>query len=183
MPVHVLIYVGVVVAIMLLPGPDMALTTKNALLHGRPAALGSAFGVNAGIAVWTLATAIGLAAALRASETAYTVLKLVGAAYLIWLGVQAWLESRRAHDPEPELEARGRYGARTGFRQGVLSNLGNPKVAVFFTSLLPQFLDTHAAALPQLLLLGLIFVALNTRSWSASRWPPRERPQHCANRA
>jgi threonine/homoserine/homoserine lactone efflux protein len=171
MPLHLLVYVGVVALIIVLPGPDTAVVTKNALLHGRPAALGTAVGVNGGLSVWTIATAVGLTGLLRASGTAYDALKLVGAAYLIWLGARALWDSRGGADAGDGVAdaAGGRIsgrprrdlGAGDGFRQGALSNLANPKIAIFFTSLLPQFVSTHHSALPQLLILGAIFIAMN----------------------
>ena len=161
MPVHVLVYVGVVIAIALLPGPDTAVVTKNALIHGRSAALGTAVGINVGLCVWTLATALGVASLLRASGTAFDALKLAGAAYLIWMGLRALRDSRRHTNDSDDAAAARVIGGRGGFRQGMFSNLANPKVAVFFTSLLPQFVSTHHAALPQLFMLGAIFIAIN----------------------
>src|SRR5947199_9916064 len=92
---HLLVFIGVAAIVILLPGPDTALVTKNALLHGRRAALGSAFGVSSGLLIWTLAAAIGLASLVKSSEVAFTALKLIGATYLIWLGVQTLRASRR----------------------------------------------------------------------------------------
>jgi len=168
MPHHFLVYVGVVIAIILLPGPDTAVVTKNALIHGRGAALGSAVGVNVGLSVWTVATALGVASLLKASGSVYTALKLVGAAYLVYIGVRALLDSRRAAPgskagarPARTLDGRG------GLTQGMLSNLANPKIAIFFTSLLPQFVSGHGSALLQMLLLGGAFVALNV-AWMCS---------------
>jgi RhtB (resistance to homoserine/threonine) family protein len=147
------------------PGPDMALVTKNAALYGRRAALGTAFGVNAGLAVWTVASALGVASLVRTSATAFTALKLVGAAYLIWLGVQALRSARhRWAGPESAGGDRKALGARVGFRQGLLSNLGNPKIAAFFTSLLPQFIGSGRSVLLPFLLLGGVFV-LMTLGW------------------
>lgn len=162
MPVHLLVYVGVVVAIALLPGPDTAVVTKNALVHGRDAALGSAVGVNIGLAVWTLATALGVAAILRSSATVYGALKLVGALYLVWIGARTLWDSRRSRRAAAAETGAGRaIDGRGGFRQGVISNLANPKVGIFFTSLLPQFVSTHHSALLQMLMLGGIFIAFN----------------------
>ena len=162
MPVHLLVYVGVVVAIALLPGPDTAVVTKNALIHGRDAALGSAIGVNVGLSVWTLATALGVAAILRSSATVYDALKLIGALYLVWLGARTLWDSRnlRAGAPE-ETDTARKLDGRGGFVQGVISNLANPKVGIFFTSLLPQFVSTHHSALVQMLILGGIFITFN----------------------
>src|SRR5262249_36159290 len=115
----------------------------------RRAALASAFGINAGIALWTIAAAVGLAALVRASAEAFAVVKLAGAAYLIYLGFQALRHAGRRHD----LVAIPALTTRAAFRQGLVSNALNPKIAVFFTSLLPQF----GSSLPQLLALGAIF--------------------------
>lgn len=162
MPSHLLVYFGVVVAIALLPGPDTAVVTKNALIHGREAAVGSAFGINAGLMVWTLATALGVAELLRRSATVYDLLKLAGALYLIWIGLRALWASRRTAAHAVSRSSDGRAtDSRGGFRQGLLSNLANPKVGIFFTSLLPQFVSAHAAALPQMLMLGGIFISFN----------------------
>ena len=148
-------FLAVSAIVIVTPGQDTALTIRNSLLGGRGAGLATALGVSAGQAMWTLATSAGLAALLVASEPAFVALKLVGAAYLVFLGAQSLLAALR-----------GRYrthsGARSAtpavaFRQGVLSNLGNPKMAVFFSSLLPQFGGTSFASL---LALGLVFCTL-----------------------
>jgi threonine/homoserine/homoserine lactone efflux protein len=145
--VHVLPFLAVSAIVVVTPGVDMALVTKSALLHGRAAARATALGVNLGIFVWTLAAALGLAAVIAASAAAFTAIKLAGALYLVYLGVRALLGS---HERVAAV-ARG-----SAFRQGLASNLLNPKIAVFFTSLLPQFVA--AAARPQdLLLLGVLF--------------------------
>ena len=96
------------------------------------------------------------------SAIAFTVLKLVGAVYLVWLGVQALRAARRvsAHNPLGTLQSSARVGAVLGFRQGLLSNLANPKIAVFFTSLLPQFVSPGAPTVEPFLLLGGLFVLM-----------------------
>ncbi len=163
MPSHFLVYLGIVVAIALLPGPDTAVVTKNALIHGREAALGSAVGVNVGLSVWTLATAAGVAAMLRSSAVVYDGLRLVGALYLIWIGAQGVVGLATplvAGGAQAAVTPRSIDG-RGGFRQGVISNLANPKVGIFFTSLLPQFVSPHGSPLLQMLLLGATFVAFN----------------------
>jgi threonine/homoserine/homoserine lactone efflux protein len=152
---HFLAFLGVSVLVIVTPGQDTALTIRNALLGGRRGGAFTALGVAAGQASWTLAASLGLAALLRASEPAFVALKLVGSGYLVFLGLQAlrdaFLRRPAAH------EVRGpRLGGRTAFRQGLVSNLGNPKMAVFFTSLLPQF--GHASFL-SLFSLGLVFCA------------------------
>ena len=154
-------FLAVAVLLVVTPGVDMALVSKNALLHGRRVALLTALGINAGIVVWTAAAALGVAALIRASATAFTVLKLAGAAYLVYLGLQAIWQSRRGRRADddggaPEPVTR-RPGPPSGFRQGVLSNLLNPKIAVFFTSLIPQFVSPGESVLLSSLALGAIF--------------------------
>jgi threonine/homoserine/homoserine lactone efflux protein len=169
---HLWAFLGVSLVVIIVPGPDTAIVTKNAVLHGRTAALGTALGVNAGLLTWTIAAALGIAAAVRASAVAFTALKLIGAAYLVWLGIEALRAARRqapsaAAGPAGgagAAEERPRMGARRGFRQGLLSDLGNPKIGVFFTSLLPQFVVGHASVLWPSLLLGGVFV-LMTLVW------------------
>jgi threonine/homoserine/homoserine lactone efflux protein len=154
MHAHLLPFIGVVWLILVTPGVDMALVTRNALRGGRAAAVATAFGVNTGVAVWALAAACGLAAAIQASATLFDIVRLGGAAYLIALGIRSLIGSASAEDPDLP-------PARSGpFRQGVMSNLLNPKMAVLFTSLLPQFVDPRAAALPQFLFLGVVFNVL-----------------------
>jgi len=131
------------------------------VLHGRRAALGTSLGVNTGLSVWTIASALGVASIIRASATAFAVLKLIGAAYLIWLGIQALRAARhRCASTQSGVSGPEVVGARAGFRQGLLSNLGNPKIAAFFTSLLPQFIGSGRSVLVPFLLLGGVFVVM-----------------------
>jgi RhtB (resistance to homoserine/threonine) family protein len=146
-------FVGVALVVVVTPGADMALVARNALLHGRRAAIATALGVNLGIAAWSVAAAVGVAAVVQASAPLFTALKLLGAVYLIYLGVQAWRHGRSetAGDENPRAIGEGR-----AFRQGVLSNLLNPKIGLFFTAILPQFAP-HDPPLLDLLALGAIF--------------------------
>jgi len=154
-----LVAFAVVSAIVIVtPGQDTALTIRNSLLGGRGTGLATALGVASGQAVWTLATSLGLAVLVVASEPVFVALKLVGAAYLVYLGAQSLLAAvrrrQRAHTGS------GSARPRVAFRQGALSNLGNPKMAVFFSSLLPQFGSSFA----ELLALGVLFCCL-TLTW------------------
>ena len=151
---HLAAFLGVSALVIATPGQDTALTIRNTLLGGRRSGVFTAAGVAAGQATWTLAASAGVAAVLRASEPAFAAVKLAGAAYLVYLGVQTLL--RRG----AEVPALGGASGERAFRQGLLSNLGNPKMAVFFLSLLPQF----AASFPAALLLGLVFCSL-TFAW------------------
>jgi threonine/homoserine/homoserine lactone efflux protein len=158
-------YLAVAVVLIVTPGPDTALTIRNALLGGRRAGLSSALGVSSGQAVWALATSVGLAALLAASEPVFVALKLAGAAYLVFLGLHSlWAAVRRRSYPPPDgAQPGGGLVPRAAYRQGVLSNLANPKMAVFFTSLLPQF-TSGGPAFAGLLALGLLF-SLLTLVW------------------
>jgi threonine/homoserine/homoserine lactone efflux protein len=149
-------FVGIAVVVIVTPGPDTALTIRNTLLGGRAAGVRTALGVVSGQAVWTIATSAGIAALLVASEPAFRAVRLAGAAYLIFLGLQTLRRAIRggARTPEPRRESSAAY------RQGLLSNLGNPKMAAFFTSLLPQFAPGGEASFAGLLALGLLFCAL-----------------------
>jgi threonine/homoserine/homoserine lactone efflux protein len=156
---ELLAFVAVAVVVIVTPGQDTALTIRNTLAGGRRAGFRTAAGVVCGQAVWALAAKAGVAALLVASEPAFVALKVAGAAYLVFLGGQALLAAARGRG---RAEAHAGAFAATGreLRQGLLSNLGNPKMAVFFSSLLPQFAD----AFPALLGLGLLFCAL-TLAW------------------
>jgi threonine/homoserine/homoserine lactone efflux protein len=159
--VHVWVFLGIAAIVIVVPGPDTALVTKNAVLHGRTAALGTAIGVVGGLSVWTLASALGVASLVRASQPAFTSLKLIGAVYLIWLGLQALRTARRADSAGADvLSPRRDPGARGGVRQGLMSNLANPKIAAFFTGVLPQFAGSNRSVLVPFLLLGGAFVVM-----------------------
>ena len=154
-------FAAVAAVLILTPGPDMALVTRNTVASGRRAGLETSAGVCAGVLVHGCAAAVGLSAILRTSATAFTVVKLAGAAYLVYLGVQALWRSRPA---APDQDALPRGGDRrprgSPFRQGLLSNVLNPKLAVFFLTLLPQFIDPHDAAATRSLLLAAIYSAM-----------------------
>jgi threonine/homoserine/homoserine lactone efflux protein len=148
-------FLGVSAIVICTPGQDTALTIRNSLLGGRGAGVFTALGVSTGQALWALATSAGLAALLVASEPVFLALRLAGAAYLILLGCQALLAAARGRQvADGRTVSGGGLAPGAAFRQGVLSNLGNPKMAVFFTSLLPQFGEASFAAL---LGLGLLF--------------------------
>lgn len=164
---HLAQFLVVSVVVIVTPGPDTALTIRNTLLGNRRSGIFTAIGVVTGQATWALATAVGIAALLAASEPAFTAVKLIGAAYLIFLGGQALLAALR-HRPRARLEeARRRLPAAVAFRQGVISNLSNPKMAAFFPALLPQFAPSGGASFPALLALGLVFCSL-TLAWLAA---------------
>jgi threonine/homoserine/homoserine lactone efflux protein len=154
-------FVGVSVVVICTPGQDTALTIRNTLAGGRRSGIETAAGVAVGQAVWTLAASAGIVALLRASEPMFHALKLVGAAYLVYLGGHSLLGAfRRGRNAAGTAPREFRGTRRRGFRQGILSNLGNPKMAVFFATLLPQFAPRGGASFLALLELGLLFCSL-----------------------
>src|SRR5262245_48168103 len=146
------------------PGQDTALTIRNTLTGGRRTGIATAGGVATGQAVWTLAASAGIVAVLGASEPVFRALKLGGAAYLVYLGIASILAARSDRPRQGAVRPTSPLTPRIGLRQGVLSNLGNPKMAIFFASLLPQFAPDGSAAFAGLLALGLLFCSL-TFSW------------------
>jgi threonine/homoserine/homoserine lactone efflux protein len=152
----VLAFLVVAAVVIVTPGQDTALTIRNTLAGARRAGIATAAGVSAGQAVWTVATSVGLAAVVAASEPVFQAIKLAGAAYLVMLGLQSLRDALRKRARAERTVASAAATPRA-FRQGLLSNLGNPKMAVFFTSLLPQFGGESFGAL---LALGLVFCAM-----------------------
>jgi threonine/homoserine/homoserine lactone efflux protein len=160
-------FVGVAALVIVTPGPDTALTVRNALLGGRAAGMATAAGVALGLAVWTAAASAGIAALLVASEPAFLAVKLAGAAYLVILGGQTLLHALRGRGDQHADGDGGRtrrLRPAAALRQGILNDLGNPKIAVFFTTLLPQFAPADGPAFLTLLAFGLLFCAM-TFAW------------------
>lgn len=155
---RMLAFIGVAVAVVIIPGPDMALVARNALSHGRAAGFATALGVCTGILGWALAAAIGVAALLASSAAVFTVLKFAGAAYLIYLGIS----TLRAKDVPFRADGSPRAGQswRAGWSQGFLSALLNPKLGVFFLTLLPPFIGPDDPPAARALQLALAFEAI-----------------------
>jgi threonine/homoserine/homoserine lactone efflux protein len=146
------------VLIVLLPGPDTLVVLRNLIRDGRRTAARTVAGVLSGLAVWVATAALGLAALLHASEDAYTVLRIAGACYLLWLGVQT-LRTRLAPEMltvEPGPARRRWLGG--GYTAGLATDLLNPKVGVFFVTFLPGFVPSGASVGSASLAFGAIFV-------------------------
>lgn len=135
------------------PGPGVLYVTARAIAQGRRAGFTSMFAIESGELVWLVAAATGVAALLAASVEALTVLRFAGAAYLIYLGIQRWRHAEDVASPRPERLPRI-------FVQGFITQLVNPKVAVFFVAFLPQFLNPHEPIAPQVFVLGVIYIAV-----------------------
>ena len=151
---------GVILLGAIAPGPDFVIVLRSVVTGGRRAGMACAAGIASGVLAWAVVTSLGIAGLLAASAVAFTVVKLVGAAYLVLLGVQALLAARRGgyeQTPEPDGE-RARRSAVAAYRQGLLTNLFNPKVAVFFLALWPQFLPPDATAVDTAVLAGVAAV-------------------------
>ena len=162
-------FVGLSIVVIVTPGPDTALTIRNTVLGGRAGGIATAAGVAMGQSLWTLAASAGVAALLVASEPVFIAIRVLGAAYLVVLGARALRDALRSRTDAHGLAvsaSRPRLRPRAALQQGLLSDLGNPKMAVFFTSLLPQFAPHGGGAFVTLLLFGLLFCAL-TFAWLA----------------
>jgi threonine/homoserine/homoserine lactone efflux protein len=158
-------FLAVSIVVILLPGPDTAVVTRNALRDGLRGGVATSVGVVAGLFVWTLTASLGVAALLRASAPAFFALKVVGACYLAYLGARTlWDAFRNRSRAAQAQESVRRTPTHVSLRQGLLSDLGNPKIAVFFTSFLPQFVPAGAQPLIRLEVLGLVFCAI-TLAW------------------
>jgi threonine/homoserine/homoserine lactone efflux protein len=146
----------------MVPGPTTALVVRRGAVDGFRAAVPLVLGIEAGLYTWIIASAVGVAAVVAASETAYTVLRFVGAGVLLVLGIQAWLASLRIRDEAPiEVEP---VAAERWWRAGLtgaVTQLSNPKVAVFMVAFFPQFIPATSNVLLTTLLLGLVEVVVD----------------------
>ena len=157
-------FVAVSAVVICTPGQDTALTIRNTLSGGRRSGVATAAGVALGLASWTIAASLGVVALLSASEPAFRALKLAGAAYLVYLGAQSLYAAVRGRAYARELRRGAAITPVRAMRQGVVSNLGNPKIALFFASLLPQFAPSGQGAFAGFLALGFLFCAM-TLAW------------------
>lgn len=153
-PAKFIVFIGVSWALIIAPGPDMLYVISRGVAHGRRAGLVSATGVVCGILVHTTAAALGLTLILQTSAVAFLIVKYIGAIYLLYLGIKAWREQSTFQLQSPVSNAK----SSTLFWQGVLSNVLNPKIAIFFLAFLPQFVDQGSSHLTlQMAFLGLTF--------------------------
>jgi threonine/homoserine/homoserine lactone efflux protein len=169
------LFMTATLALNLAPGPDMLYVSTRSLAQGRRAGVISALGIAAGAVVHTVAIASGLAALLRALPLAYEIVRFAGAAYLIWLGVQA-LRGKAGPASSKTLDRASEWAV---FRQGAITNILNPKVALFFLAFLPQFVDPARGSVAlQIVVLGCLFntsgtivnIAVAHLAASAGRW-------------
>ena len=174
-PASLALFLTATLALNLAPGPDMLYVSTRSLTQGRRAGVISALGIAAGTCVHMVAIASGLAVLLRALPLAYEIVRLAGAAYLIWLGVQA-LRGKAGPAAGKPLDRESEWAV---FRQGAITNILNPKVALFFLAFLPQFVDPARGSVAlQIVVLGCLFntsgtivnIAVAYLAASAGRW-------------
>jgi threonine/homoserine/homoserine lactone efflux protein len=156
-------FAAAAVVVILFPGPDTLVVLRSVLRGGRARGAATAAGILTGLTVWIGVAALGLAAVLRASELAYNALRIAGAGYLVWLGVQS-LRSVARKTAQPDLRG-GIVG--TGYLAGLVTNLLNPKVGVFFVTFLPGFVPSGYPVGLTSLLLGAVFLALTVGYFAA----------------
>lgn len=155
----------VALVVTMTPGPATVLVLRIAARDGRRAALGAVVGNEVGVFAWAVLSALGVSSLIVASQVAYDVLRFAGAAVLVVLGVRSLLHR------EPGVPALPRW---TGWRTGLVSSAANPKLAIFFVALFPQFLAPHEAVLPAALAMAGVIVLLDfawfgTLAWTVDR--------------
>ena len=158
---HLLAFVGIATLLTVTPGADMALVTRNVLRAGTRAGLETSTGILCGLVVWATLAALGIAAILAASAVAFTVLKVLGAAYLVYLGAMTLWRSRGVTELARDREHVGptpRFADH--YRQGLLSNLLNAKVGVFYTTFLPQFIEPGQRVVVWVTALAVVHIAI-----------------------
>lgn len=154
-------FVVAVVLISASPGPAMALIVRRAAVHGWQAAVPTVLGVELGLYIWALAAAAGFAALVAVSQTAFLVLKVVGAGVLVWLGVRAWRSAWRGAEPVADGATNGR-GRSHALAEGVVVQLANPKLAIFMVAFYPQFVPADRPLFATTALLALLQVMIET---------------------
>ena len=158
------LYVLMCIFLIILPGPDTAITTKNTVTVGRTGGFKTVFGTCCALLIHTAAAVLGLSAIIMKSAMLFSVLKYVGAAYLLYLGIKT-LWTLKYKKEAVSIDQTNKFADSSCFKQGFLTNILNPKVAVFFLSFLPQFVTTGINTLLSFLLLGITYTVL-TAIWS-----------------
>ncbi len=151
--------------LIILPGPDTAIATKNTLTVGRSGGLKTALGTCCAILIHTSAAVLGLSAIIVKSALLFSVFKYVGAVYLIYLGVKTlWSLKKKEEATTVDMNTKSQFENTSCFKQGFLTNILNPKVAVFFLTFFPQFVDSGSNTFIPFLIMGITFTVL-TAIW------------------
>jgi threonine/homoserine/homoserine lactone efflux protein len=157
-------FVVTCVLIVVAPGPSFAVMVNQSLRNGRLGGLAAVLGNASGLVFWASASVFGLTALIRTSEFAFLALKVVGAAYLCWLGLRTLVRSRATAADDTVVMRTGGGGRLTAFRTGMVTNLANPKAAVLYLALLPQFLPAGGGTLADTAVLAAVQMAISV-SW------------------
>lgn len=160
-------FLVVALIVTMTPGPATATVIRVAARDGRRSALGAVAGNSCGVLLWGALSAVGVSSLILASQVAYDALRIAGAAVLVVLGVRSLLHRGRSGDPEDEPT---RTRGLRGWRLGLVTGVANPKLAVFFVALFPQFLSPHAAVLPAALAMAGVIVAFDVIWFSTLTW-------------
>lgn len=161
------LFVTMCILLILLPGPDTAIATKNTLTLGKKGGLKTIFGTCCALLIHTFAAVVGLSAIIAKSALVFSIFKYIGGAYLIYLGVKSFIslkKMKKQQQNEDILKNEMKYNEHSCFKQGFLTNLLNPKVAVFFLTFLPQFVDPKNHSFLPFVWMGLTYLAL-TAIW------------------
>lgn len=154
---NLMIFLAAALLIAITPGPGIFYVGARTLAGGRRVGLASSVGLGIGGLVHVVAGAVGVSALVMASAQAFTALKIVGAVYLVWLGIKAWREARVLTPVDAQITS-----AMRALRDGILVEALNPKTAAFFLAFIPQFVDASRPVAAQFIVLGLVSVCLNT---------------------
>jgi RhtB (resistance to homoserine/threonine) family protein len=151
--------------LIILPGPDTAIATKNTLTVGRTGGFKTIFGTCCALLIHTLAAVVGLSAIIVKSALLFSIFKYVGALYLIYLGIKTlWALKNRKAATTSEMTFESKYENKSCFKQGFLTNILNPKVAIFFLTFLPQFVESGSNTFIPFLIMGITYSVL-TAVW------------------
>ncbi|MGP3988871.1 LysE family translocator [Streptomyces sp. 3N207] len=154
-------FVGAAFLIAMVPGPSTVVILRRAVVNGRRTGMAAVLGNECGVLLWGLAAACGLSVLLLASQVAYDVIRITGAAVLVWMGARALWQARRVAGPVGEPVETASVSYRRAFWQGLVTNFANPKAGLFAVSFLPQFVPDGAPVLPTLLALSVIWVVVD----------------------
>ncbi|MEH6991188.1 LysE family translocator [Neobacillus drentensis] len=158
------LFVIMCILLILLPGPDTAIATKNTLTVGRTGGFRTMFGTCCALLIHTLAAVVGLSAIIVKSAFIFSIFKYFGAVYLVFIGIKTLWALRHNKTAATEMATESKYDNKSCFKQGFLTNLLNPKVAVFFLTFLPQFVDSGSDSFIPFLIMGITYTLL-TALW------------------
>ncbi|MFD7281642.1 LysE family translocator [Streptomyces sp. NPDC059862] len=161
MMTSVVAFVGAAFLIAMVPGPSTVVILRRAVVNGRRTGMATVLGNECGVLLWGLAAAVGLSALLLASQVAYDIIRMAGAAVLVWMGARALWQARRAARPDEETAEAATLSLRRAYWQGLVTNFANPKAGVFAVSFLPQFVPQGAPVLPTLLAFSVIWALVD----------------------